>query len=93
MGNWVCVEWETGETQWSINWYNKGPIISDGEMLYIYEEKTGHVGLVKPNPEKMELISEFKVEGTGQHWPHPVISDGKLFIRHSEVLMVYDIQD
>lgn len=94
MGNWVCVDWVTGETMWSTEWYNKGSIISDGTMLYLYEEKTGHVGLLNPTPEKMEMISEFKIENdSGPHWAHPVISNGRLYIRHGEVLMVYNVQD
>lgn len=93
MGNWVCVDWETGETKWSTKWYNKGSIISDNEMLYLYEEKTGHVGLAKISPEKLEVVSEFKIEkGTKQYWSHPVISDGKLYIRHGEVLLVYSVK-
>lgn len=92
MGNWVCVDWETGETKWSTQWYNKGPVIAAEGMLYLYEEKNGHVGLAQANPEKLEVISEFKIEkGKAQHWAHPVIHEGKLYIRHGEFLMVYDI--
>jgi hypothetical protein len=62
-------------------------------MLYIYEEKGGTVGLLKPNPEKFDLVSSFKVtEGSGPHWAHPVIHNGSLFIRHGNALMVYDIR-
>ncbi|HPT32715.1 MAG TPA: hypothetical protein PLW67_12785, partial [Prolixibacteraceae bacterium] len=60
--------------------------------LYLYEEKRGNVGLVKPNPEKFELVSSFQVKvGTGPHWAHPFIRDGKLFLRHGEVMQVYKI--
>ena len=31
-------------------------------------------------------------EGEGPHWAHPAIYDGKLFIRHGNVLMVYNIK-
>jgi outer membrane protein assembly factor BamB len=30
--------------------------------------------------------------GTGPHWAHPFISDGKLYLRHGDVLMVYNIK-
>jgi hypothetical protein len=63
-------------------------------MLYLYEERTGHVGLAKANPEKLEIVSEFQItKGTGPHWAHPVIKDGKLYIRHGEILMVYSIKE
>jgi outer membrane protein assembly factor BamB len=93
MGDWICVDWNTGKTMWTKNWYNKGAIISADGMLYIMEEKSGHVALVRPNPEKFDIVSEFQVtKGTGPYWAHPVISKGKLYIRHGEVLMVYAIR-
>lgn len=92
-GDWICVDWNSGETQWIKEWHNKGSIISADGLLYLYEEKSGNVGLVRPNPKKMEVISEFKIEkGNGPHWSHPVIRNGKLYIRHGEILMVYDIK-
>lgn len=93
MGDWICVDWNTGKTLWTKNWYNKGSIISADGMLYIMEEKSGHVALVRPNPEKFDIVSEFQVtKGTGPYWAHPVISNGKLYIRHGETLMVYAIR-
>jgi len=63
-------------------------------MLYIYTEQPGYVGLVKPNPEKFELISNFRIDdGSGPHWAHPAIFDGKMYIRHGEVLMVYNLKN
>jgi len=48
---------------------------------------------VKATPEKFEIISSFKVPmGTGEHWAHPVILDGILYIRHGDTLMAYDIK-
>jgi len=92
-GKWVCVDWDTGKTLWITDWYNKGPIISADGMIYIYEEKTGHVGLVKPGTEKLNVVSEFKVsKGTGPYWSHPVINKGKLLVRHGDYLAVYSIK-
>jgi len=61
MGSWICVNWETGKTEWATRWYNKGSIISADNMLYLFEEKTGHVALAKPNPEKLDIVSEFQI--------------------------------
>jgi len=90
-GNWVCLNWDTGEAQYEETWQNKGSIIYSDGMLYCYEEKRGNLALVNPNPEKFELISSFKTEGSGPHYAHPSIFDGNLFIRHQDMLMVYDI--
>jgi outer membrane protein assembly factor BamB len=93
MGDWVCVNWNTGKTEWATNWYTKGSIISADGMLYLFEEKSGHVALAKPNPAKLDIVSEFQVtKGAGPYWAHPVISNGKLYIRHGETLMVYAIR-
>ena len=57
-----------------------------------FDEKKGNVGLVNPTPDKFDLISSFKItKGAGPYWAHPVISDGKLYIRHGNALMAYDI--
>lgn len=93
-GNWLCVDWQTGKTMYDTKWHNKGSIISADNLLYCYEEKTGNLALVKPDPEKFEVISSFKVEkGEGPHWAHPAIYDGKLLVRHGESLMIYNIKE
>ena len=90
---WVCVDWNTGKTLWTSKWYGKGSVISADDMLYLYEERSGHVALVKPDSEKLNIVSEFQIaKGEGPFWAHPVISNGKLYIRHGDILMVYLIK-
>jgi outer membrane protein assembly factor BamB len=90
---WVCVDWTTGKTLWTTKWYTRGSIISADGMLYIYEEKSGHVALVKPDPSKLDIVSEFQItKGEGPFWAHPLISRGRLYVRHGNVLMVYQIK-
>jgi outer membrane protein assembly factor BamB len=92
-GKWVCVDWKTGEVMWVENWHNKGSIIAADGMLYIYEEKSGNVGLLKPDPETFELSGSFQItEGKGPYWAHPAIYEGKLMIRHGDYLFVYNIR-
>ena len=92
-GRWTSVHWETGRTNWEKEWFNKGSVIYADGMLYFYEEKSGNVALVEPSPDGLKIKSTFKVsEGEGPHWAHPAIYDGKLFIRHGNVLMVYNIK-
>ncbi len=93
-GNWVCQEWETGKVMYEEKWHNKGSIIYADGLLYLYEEKKGHVGLVEPSPDGFKLVSSFKVDGgSGPYWAHMSIYDRKLFVRHGKVLFVYDIAD
>lgn len=93
-GNWCCIEWNTGKKMWEEHWNNKGSIISAEGLLYIYDEKNGNAGLLKPNPEKFDLVSSFKVTlgDTGPFWAHPVIHKGILYLRHSNALMAYNIK-
>lgn len=93
LGSWVCLDWNTGRINWIKDWYNKGSIICADGMLYIYEEKNGNVALVEPDPGEMKVVSTFRIkEGTGMHFAHPSIYDGKLLIRHGDVLMVFNIK-
>lgn len=93
-GKWVSVNWENGETNWEQHWENKGSIICADGLLYLYEEKRGNVALVEPSSDSLKIISTFKVDGgAGPHWAHPAIYHGKLFIRHGNVLMVYNIKE
>jgi len=92
-GRWICVDWITGKTMWITDWHNKGSVISADGMLYFYEEKSGYLGLVKPNSQKLEVVSNFRItKGTGPYWAHPVIDNGRLFVRHGDYLAVYSIK-
>jgi len=89
---WHCVDWETGEVKYTERVLgNKGNIIYADGMAYCYGENGG-VGLVRLRPSAFEVVSSFKVDrGSGQHWAHLVIKQGRLFVRHGDALMVYDI--
>ena len=91
-GNWCCIDWNTGKKMYEEKWKCKGSIISAEGNLYIYEEKSGFVGLVRPDPMKFDLLSSFRIkEGSGPHWAHPVIFNKVLYIRHGNALMAYNI--
>ena len=92
-GNWLCKNWETGEITYNAAWNNKGSMIYADGLLYIYEEQKGNVAIVKPDPSGFQVISSFQIKkGTGPHWAHPFIQGGKLFLRHGDVLMVYNLK-
>jgi len=90
---WMCLDWKTGKTIYEKKWVGKGSIICADGMLYCYEEKEGTVGLVPASTDGFNVISSFKVSyGTGEHWAHPAISDGILYIRHGDALIAYNIK-
>ncbi len=93
-GNWCCIDWNTGKTMWEEHWNNKGSIIAADGFLYIYDERRGNIGLLRPDPEKFDLISSFSFKaGSGPFWAHPVINNDVLYIRHGEALMAYNIKE
>lgn len=92
-GNWACLDWETGKVMFDEQWNSKGELVYADGMFYVYEERRGNVALIQPDPSGFKVISSFKVEkGTGPHWSHPYIFEGKLFLRHGDVLMVYSLR-
>ncbi|WP_347840240.1 PQQ-binding-like beta-propeller repeat protein [uncultured Draconibacterium sp.] len=93
-GKWVSLNWETGKANWENEYENKGSIITADNMLYLYEEKRGNVALVEPSTEALKIKGSFVInDGAGPHWAHPAIYDGKLFIRHGDVLLIYNIRE
>lgn len=95
LGDWVAVDWDTGKTHYKTMWegHSKGSIITADGMLYCYEERQGKIALVRPNPEKFDIVSEFKIkQGSGGRWAHPTISNGVLYVRHGDVLSAYKIK-
>ena len=89
---WRCVDWKTGEEKYKSKEVGKGVVIYADGMLYCYSDR-GELALVEATPEGFNLISKIKIEmGTAQHWSHPVINNGRLFVRHGNVLMAYKIK-
>ena len=89
---WHCLDIQTGKIKYTNKSIKRGCVISAEGLLYIYTEK-GTVELVKPGPQELTVISSFKItQGHREHWAHPVLSKGRLFIRHGEVMMVYNVK-
>ena len=91
---WFCIDLKTGLTKYIARDLGGGPVIYADGLFYCYAEKDGEIALAEGNPEQFSVIGKFKVPlGTAHHWAHPVIAGGRLYIRHNDALMVYDIQE
>jgi hypothetical protein len=92
-GNWACLDWNTGRTIYEAPWGNLGKgvtIYADGK-LYLYEERRGTLALAAPG-DTFQVISSFPIDfGSKEHWSHPVISDGVLYVRRGNTLAAFDI--
>lgn len=93
-GSLVCQELASGKVTCQDKTIGKGSTVYADGLLYCYEETQGIISLVRPGTNAVSVISSFKApEGSGEHWAHPASSDSRLYIRHGEALMVYDIQN
>ena len=89
---WFCADWKTGAIKYKEPGLAMGTIVAADGMLYCYTDK-GDMILAKANPEKFEIVSRFMItKGTEQHWAHPVIYKGVLYVRHGDSLMAYKIK-
>ncbi|MBU6174151.1 MAG: PQQ-binding-like beta-propeller repeat protein [Planctomycetes bacterium] len=90
----VCIQWRTGENTWG---KTRGPgsgsaaiVAADNKLYFRYQDST--MALIGTDPKKYELLSSFKLPThEGESWPHPVIWNGKLFIRDQDHLQCFDI--
>ncbi|MFL5340950.1 MAG: PQQ-binding-like beta-propeller repeat protein [Gemmataceae bacterium] len=94
-GRLTCLDWHTGELKWDDRKPGKGSIAYADGRLYYRNEGSGDVFLVEATPEKYVEHGRLKQpERSGQHaWPHPVIANGKLYLRDQGVLLCYDIKE
>lgn len=70
-----------------------GALISADGMLYYYNQR-GEVILVQCHEGKMEQKGLLKMKrGTKEHFAHPVINQGIMYLRHGIVLQAYSISN
>jgi outer membrane protein assembly factor BamB len=88
----VCLEWKTGKVMWTAPEIKQAVVTAADGMLYAYGVD-GTMRLVKPNPAAYEPAGQFAISGgTNEHWAHPTIANGRLYIRHGDALMAYDVK-
>jgi outer membrane protein assembly factor BamB len=89
---WCCLNAADGKIVYSSDKLGDGNIIFADGLFYYYSEK-GEMALVSATPSSFDVISKFRVPlGTDQHWSHPVIYQGRLYIRHGNSLMTYNLR-
>ena len=88
--NWMCIDLETGQTKYAEKTMPIGCMVMADNLLYCYSE-IGDVALVKPTPDKFEIISRFKAFTGNQQFTHPLIANGYLILRYQNKINVYDI--
>jgi outer membrane protein assembly factor BamB len=89
---WRCINAKTGEEKWASSEVGFGVVISADGLLFLYSEK-GEIAIAEASPNAFKMLGFAKVEkGTAQHWAHPVINNGILYVRHGDALIAYKIK-
>ncbi len=89
-----CAELMTGKIMWKSRGSGKKSAsiaAADGHLYIRYSD--GTMTLVEANPDRFKETGSFKVPGSGTRpsWAHPVILDGKLYLREGDRILCYNI--
>ncbi|MBN2010546.1 PQQ-binding-like beta-propeller repeat protein [candidate division KSB1 bacterium] len=94
MGKFVCISCDSGNVNWETKDLGIGTTIyADGHFICL--DLKGNLFLVKPNPEKFELVTEFPAaipDVKKRVWTKPVIAGDYLYLRHGNRLICYNIK-
>ena len=96
---WVCQDFKTGEEVWNHRDFGKGAVACADGMLYCIEENSGTVTLIEASSKGWQEHGRFKLDpqskirsSQGRIWTHPVMSNGKLYLRDQDLIYCYDIK-
>lgn len=99
-GGWVCHDFMTGEVKWNHRLPGDGSasVAYADNRLYIFGESTGTCYLVEPSATewiergKLSLPDQTDLDRKrGKIWAHPIVAEGKLFLRDMDLIFAYDI--
>jgi len=96
---WVCQNFKTGEEVWASKKLGKGAIHFADGMFYCLDEGSGVVALVELSTKEWVEKGRFKLDPQtkqrspqGRIWTHPVVINGRLYLRDQELLHCYDVK-
>jgi len=101
---WVCQNFKTGEQVWVEKKLGKGAVgcCTEG-LLYCLEESNGKnpasVVLIEASPKGWKEHGRFTLDPQtaqrspkGRIWTHPVVANGKLYLRDQELIFCFDVK-
>ena len=94
-GNWFAVHFLTGEIGYTARPVGEQTAVhyADG-LIYCLSQDTGTVILWDPKPTEFVEAGRFELpnEADGKAWAHPVVLNGRLYLRHAQYLYCYDVK-
>ena len=90
---WFGLDWQTGETKYELKDFTTGSAIYADGRLYCLDEK-GSAGLLKFGPDGLQIAGRFALVAgkVRDAWTHPVLHDGRLYLRYHDTLFCYDVK-
>jgi hypothetical protein len=96
----ICQNFLDGKRVWhERTGLGGGAVIYADGRLYILGEHDAVVRLVEISEQGWTIHGQFQLEPQSDHrkagrvWTHPVIADGKLYLRDQEYLFCYDLRE
>lgn len=88
----TAMKFDSGQVAWRDRSVGKGSVVFADERLYLYSEE-GVVGLAEANPAGYREHGRFQIRtGGAPTWSHPIVSNGKLFIRDQDNIYAFDVR-
>ena len=101
-GSWVCQNFTTGETVWSESndYIGKGAILGVNDRLILFDMRTGLTVVVAAMPNEWKEFGRLEIPERSEIktmdnclWTHPVVANGKLYLRDHDLLFCFDLQN
>ncbi|MGK0188031.1 MAG: outer membrane protein assembly factor BamB [Verrucomicrobiales bacterium] len=92
----ICVRMEDGEVAWGGKTRGEGKgsaavVAADGHLIFRYQ--SGEVVLIEATKEAYRIKGSFKPAFKDREsWAHPVVANGRLYLREQDKLMCYDLR-
>ncbi len=98
-GEWICQDFRTGKKVWGSKALGRGSVTCADGMLYCYAEKDGTCVLVPASAAGWKEQGRFTIPRHPEHreldnnvWTHPVVANGRLYLRDQDFLFCYDVK-
>jgi outer membrane protein assembly factor BamB len=91
----TCIDMTTGKIVWGGKLRGAGSgsaavLFIDGHLIFRYQN--GTVALIEATPEQYRLKGTLKPDyQERESWAHPVVANGKLYLREQDKLMCYQV--
>jgi hypothetical protein len=92
-GSWQALDARTGALLYESAEFLKGTTMWADERLYTLAED-GWMALLEPTEKEFAVRGRFRLAAARDRdaWAHPVIHDGRLYLRYHDTVSCYDVR-